>query len=460
MHKNIFFSSVITVAVVVVFIVVGLSNSHAAMDEEQNLNTNVENSVDSNAKDSNIRLAIVNKIDDENEYSEIMNDDEVPAEEVKPVEKKKLKRSPAANASRKTLNNENLKNIRKTNIERSNEKLVRENRKNQNSEKASNVSEISEEAIAEDFSHVINIVTGSKTGTYYRFGNDIKQILTPDGIDIKVNNSKGSIENINKIGSGKATFGIVQSDVLGFLKRSNQPESRKIADKLRLVFPFYQEEVHLIANKTIDNFSDLNGKVIAVGPKGSGSWLTAVNLFKLTGIQPSKMLRLSPEKGLVAVLTNKADAMVFVAGKPVKLFKNLDSLADQEQYSYMLDNVHMIPVTDEKILKEYSSSVLTSDDYKFIEAPVSTIAVTAALISYDYSGNDSAFKKSRCNDVKNFSSAMYNKIEEIKVSGHPKWREVDLTAEIGLWNRDKCAKVSSISSTLEEEMLNELELNW
>ena len=71
----------------------------------------------------------------------------------------------------------------------------------------------------------IGMVTGSRTGTYIQFGNDIAGVAKSVGLDILVKDSQGSIDNIKRINSKEnATFGIVQSDVLGFLSRSESPE--------------------------------------------------------------------------------------------------------------------------------------------------------------------------------------------------------------------------------------------
>ncbi|NJN45392.1 MAG: hypothetical protein HC808_01645 [Candidatus Competibacteraceae bacterium] len=63
----------------------------------------------------------------------------------------------------------------------------------------------------------VGMVTGSKTGTYYQFGQDIAEVAKPKGVNILVKESKGSIDNIKRLNSREnAAFGIVQSDVLGF----------------------------------------------------------------------------------------------------------------------------------------------------------------------------------------------------------------------------------------------------
>ncbi len=303
----------------------------------------------------------------------------------------------------------------------------------------------------------IGMVTGSPTGTYYRFGQDIKESLAGKGFDVSVKESTGSIDNIHRIGSSEnAALGIVQSDVLGFLMGSEQQQSKKLANNLRMIFPFYSEEVHVLAHKSIRDFSDLNGKVVVVGPKGSGSWLTSVNLFNIADVRPARMLRISAEEGVVSVLSGKADAMIYVGCKPVKLFDNLSSLTGHETYADMLDNVHLVPLKDPAMLKEYASSVITSRDYAFVEKEIPTLSVTAVLVSYDFSDLNTSYAQSRCDDIRNFSGAISEQVGNLQRAGHPKWQEVNLNAEVGFWKRDRCAASGTTATVLEDELLNTL----
>jgi len=301
----------------------------------------------------------------------------------------------------------------------------------------------------ENFS--LKMVTGSTTGTYYRFGQEIQEALGQDGVAIEVDESTGSIDNIKNISRGEATLGIVQSDVLGFLQRSKEPQSRKLADNLHLVFPFYNEEVHILAGKHIRSLQDLRGKTIVVGPKGSGSWLTAINLLTLTNVKPAKSLREQAEKGLILVLKGQADAMVFVGGKPVTLFKNMDALREHDQYKDLLKNVHILPLTDPRLLTEYAKSTITPEDYSFVTTPVETVAVTAVLVSYGTSEKDNS---TRCQEIKAFSDSMFANVTDLKESGHSKWQEVELSADVGTWRREPCS--TSENGILENELLNVL----
>src|SRR5271165_5313491 len=72
----------------------------------------------------------------------------------------------------------------------------------------------------DDSSAAIGMVTGPKTGTYITFGKDIAKEAAKEGIKVNVFDSKGSVENIQRITSKeKVGLAIVQSDVLGFLRR-------------------------------------------------------------------------------------------------------------------------------------------------------------------------------------------------------------------------------------------------
>ena len=144
----------------------------------------------------------------------------------------------------------------------------------------------------------IGMVTGSKAGTYIQFGQDIAKVAREAGLEIAVKESEGSLDNIRRLVSHEnAALGIVQSDVLGFLARSADPHVRQMAARLRLIFHFYNEEVHLFARKQIRRFADLAGGRVVVGTEGSGNWLTANNLLRLANVTPAQRLELPPPGG-------------------------------------------------------------------------------------------------------------------------------------------------------------------
>ena len=64
----------------------------------------------------------------------------------------------------------------------------------------------------------MGIMTGGPKGTYYQFGLNLQKLFALANVDLRVDNSKGSVENIYAVYQKPNTqLGIVQSDVLAFV---------------------------------------------------------------------------------------------------------------------------------------------------------------------------------------------------------------------------------------------------
>lgn len=297
------------------------------------------------------------------------------------------------------------------------------------------------------------MVTGSKTGTYYQFGNDIAVTAKGAGLNIAVKESAGSIDNIKRLDSTEnAALGIVQSDVLGYLSRSDNPDMRPLAGRLRLIFPFYNEEVHLFARKDIQRFADLQGKRLVVGEQGSGSWLTSLNLLQITGIKPKELVYLPPLKAVAAVLQGEADAMIYVAGKPVPLFTILSKIKENPDFAPLFGRVHFLPLNDPAMLREYRAAEITPADYPWIDQAAPTIAVKAVLMSFDFSSKQTPYYKQRCQQLTRLGQAVRAHLNDLKQNGHPKWKEVNLEENIGTWKLDACSRRTPGKADLSKEL--------
>lgn len=309
----------------------------------------------------------------------------------------------------------------------------------------------------------LGLMTGPETGTYIAFGKDISKIAANDSMPVEVLPSSGSIDNIRRIteASENASVGIVQSDVLGFLKRSQNPRSQAIAERLRLIFPFYSEEVHVLATDTTKSFKELEGKRVVVGQPGSGNMLTSVNLLALMKVKPARMMQMSPEEGVVSVLAGEADAVIFTAGKPVTLFSNLEQMRTDfnGKYAKLLGHVHFLPVTGKEVEAEYNKAEITPQDYSFVKKPVPTVSVTSLLVAYDFSSEKNNYYRTRCGQLESLGRTIRTNLSWLKENGHPKWKEVDPYRTVALWQREECAwanaqmETPSLSSELERDLL-------
>jgi len=274
----------------------------------------------------------------------------------------------------------------------------------------------------------MGIVTGSPNGTYIQIGKDIRSLVSNHGINLKVFPSNGSLENVAAVYKRSGVqLGIVQSDVLayiGSLAMANENNHMKaVAKKIKMVFPLYNEEVHLLARNNINNFFDLAGKVVAVGKERSGSYLTANLLFQLSEITPAKKVEIGGSEAVDALLRGDIDAMFYVAGYPVKLFQNLltEGL------------LHLVPIQDKSITEFYPVSTIPSSTYPWQNEAVSTIAVKAVLITYDY-------KWRHCDNVGRLANLMSDNFDWLKQHGHKKWNNVDFDFKLKKWEQYRCVK--------------------
>ncbi len=272
----------------------------------------------------------------------------------------------------------------------------------------------------------MGVVTGGPTGTYYQFGLDLQNLLKPANIDLRVDNTNGSVENIYAVYQRPQTqLGIVQSDVLAFVSKvQTNPVLKGIAKKTKMVFPLYNEEIHLVGKPDILGFDYLTGRRVAIGKDGSGTFMTAELLFKVSGIEPAEKLTLGTSDALSELKKGNIDAMFYVAGYPVKLFTD-NVMAE--------DGLSIIPITNKSILEFYPPSEIPANAYSWQSTAVSTAAVKAVLVSYD-------FKQYHCRSVGQAAKLIYEKMDWLKENGHPKWQSVDLNYPLKGWEQYDCVK--------------------
>lgn len=287
----------------------------------------------------------------------------------------------------------------------------------------------------------ITIVTGSKAGTYQHIGRDIAGLLKATR-PVQVLPSLGSIDNIRQMVERKndVALGIVQSDILGLMRRSTKATTQHVTERLFLIFPFFDEEVHVLTHKNIKGMRDLNGKRIVIGEEGSGNMLTAMNILGLSEVKAGELLHMNPAEGILAVMQGDADAMFFVGGKPVPFFSNLANLKDSGKTAQaeLLEQVHLIPIDDPRVYEEYSPTRITNADYAFIKNPIVTAKVTAVLVAYHQNPQKVQTGSAACQALYDVGTKVYEQLAHLRMSGHPKWKEVNLFQDVQHWSKTPC----------------------
>jgi hypothetical protein len=277
------------------------------------------------------------------------------------------------------------------------------------------------------------IMTGKPTGTYIRFGHDVARLAKEFSVDLAVQPSAGSLENVEAVLRRLRTpFGIVQSDVLDFVASfSDDPELRQTKNMMRMIFPLYNEEVHILAGPGIKTLADLDGRPVAVGAPNSGTLLTATLLLASAGVRIQEV-QIDTDEALAALRQGQVDAMFYVAGRPARLF--VEDVTEA-------DGFHLVPVTEPAVLDLYARSLIPAGTYRWQREEVPTVTVRAVLMTYDYS-KPNQYHREACATVGKLARVIADNLAWLQQAGrgHPKWQEVNLDAKLVSWERSKCAE--------------------
>ena len=271
---------------------------------------------------------------------------------------------------------------------------------------------------------VVEIETAPTTGISVRVVEDLANIID-DGATRRVLPvvGKGAMQNITDLKLLRGVdMAILQQDVLDYARQQKLVPG--IETSISYVAKLYNEEFHLLARAEIKSIADLANQKVNVDVRGGGTSVTAGRLFDLLKI-PVTVTNFEQQVALDKLKKGEIAALAYVAGKPAPLFLGIRPE----------DGLHLVAVPlDPKVTAVYVPTRLTVGDYPNLvpqDHPIDTVAVGAAL----YAAN-LVPESDRYRNVTNFVDAFFTQFQSLLEPGHhPKWSEVNLTAEIPGWKR-------------------------
>src|SRR5581483_7972085 len=133
--------------------------------------------------------------------------------------------------------------------------------------------------------NTVTLITGTIGGTYVQIGADLASLLD-DGNKLRVLPivGRGSVQSVADILFLQGVdLGIVRADTLDYLERKGF--AKDIKKQFTYVTKLYNEEMQVIAPKTVRNLSDLAGKTVSVDLPNGGTFVTALTVFERLGIK-------------------------------------------------------------------------------------------------------------------------------------------------------------------------------
>jgi TRAP-type uncharacterized transport system substrate-binding protein len=276
--------------------------------------------------------------------------------------------------------------------------------------------------------NTVTLMTGSFGSTYAQIGADMASVLD-DGLNLRVLPvmGRGSVQAVADVLLLRGVdAGIVRKDTLAYLDRKDF--ANNIRSQFVYVSKLFNEEMHVLAPRSIRSVQELDGKTVAVDSPDSSTFVTSINVFEYLGIRPH-LLYIEPRLALEMLKKGDIDAVVAVEGKPVQWLAQVSD-----------PNLHLVPVEYAKPLREdYLPAELSAADYPnliSVSEPVNTIAAEAVLASYNWQPGSDRYRR-----LSLLVESFFTHISQLqRPPYHPKWQELAPMAPVAGWTRFRTAQ--------------------
>jgi TRAP-type uncharacterized transport system substrate-binding protein len=285
----------------------------------------------------------------------------------------------------------------------------------------------------------VTVVVSGLSCTCARFSEDIRNVvndLGPDGIRVLPILGVGGLQNVNDVLFLKnVDMGVVDEDNLRLLKKKDPSLYANIEQRIQYITKLYNSEFQVLARNDIKSYDDLRGKKVNFNLKDSQTEVTADTVFKDLNIQTQRSYY-DNDEALKRLISGDLSAMIILTGAPQAMFAKVKKE----------DGVHFLPLDQQsmpnskldELFASYLPADLTHEHYPNLipeGTTVPTIANRALLVAYSWPEGSERYKR-----IAKFVDAFFSKIDQFNnPSRHPKWREVNLSAEMPGWVRFKPA---------------------
>ncbi len=232
---------------------------------------------------------------------------------------------------------------------------------------------------------------------------------------------------------------VLQVDAMEFARRENIFPN--LTKNIRYITKWHDLELHLLVRDDILSLDHLKDQPVNFGPRGSGSEVTAAILFNNLRV-PVQQTSFSHDTALEKLKDGEIAGMVHVAGKPVPLLQEIE----------VRDGLRLLSLPKIDGSDQYQAATITEADYPtlvFGNRTIDTVSVPSVLAAYNWPTDNQRYPP-----IANFVGSLFAHLGELQVDGrHAKWRDVDPSFELDLWQRHQAAEAYLRQSRTEEKTI-------
>ena len=171
----------------------------------------------------------------------------------------------------------------------------------------------------------LRLAAGDPGGLYLAFAEILAERLNArySGITVEVLATEGTVENLERLRAGDVDMGLALADVA-----ERDRAAGPVDDAPQAVARVYENYLQVIVRESTSaqQLSDLEGKRVSIGPRGSGAAATSEVLFDAAGLRGRlEMVNYRLRDGLAQLEDGGIDALVWSGGVPTPAVAELDS---------------------------------------------------------------------------------------------------------------------------------------
>lgn len=227
------------------------------------------------------------------------------------------------------------------------------------------------------------IATGGVAGTYYPIGSGIAQSANnaSTGYNMSVESTGASVMNCRLLSNKSVDFATIQNDV-AYAAVNGQRDFATSGNltMIKGVTCLYPETIQIITlnSSGIKNVSDLKGKRVVMGDRGSGSWFNALEILKAYNLTEEDVQPSSVKLAQAAEMmkNDQVDAAFWTGGAPTAAISELATTND----------IYIVPVSgaerDALMASSpfYAAQTLPAGTYRSVNHDTETVTIMAMLV--------------------------------------------------------------------------------
>jgi TRAP-type uncharacterized transport system substrate-binding protein len=287
---------------------------------------------------------------------------------------------------------------------------------------------------------VVSITASGRTTAYSQFADDIRNIIEalPDNnMRIVPIMGKSAGQNLLDILYLRGVdMGIVDQDIIEYFKRKDPEFYGDLEKRVNFVAKLFNTEFHLLARKDVKSLEDLRGKEVSCLMQMSTVATLCENIFRMLKIDV-KIIYEDVDLALLRLKKGETAAAARAGSVPLPGFNAITAA----------DNLHFVPIDEDSlpnsdfnpIRAAYLPSRLRSEDYPNLIGAgetVPTVATSTLLAVYAWPPDSRQYQ-----EVARFIQLFFGNVDKFRQPPrHPKWRDVNLAADVPGWKRFPAAQ--------------------